>query len=255
VRAAAGSAIPLISAVGHETDTTLIDFVSDLRAPTPTAAAEKAVPVRAELIAALVELGARLVGCMMRGMEDRRRHLDQTFRALPNPRRVIEDCTRRLDERAERLDRSLPALVERRRIELDRLTTRLDHAVKTMRAAEQAGQERGRLQLDQAGRRLAAAMPRLLGDRANHLDGSGKLLESFSYRKVLERGYAVIRDERGHPVISAAAAKPGSGLTVEFGDGTIQAVVRSGAVAPAGGAPVKPRKPPPPPDGRQGSLL
>ncbi len=250
VRAAAESVIPLISAVGHETDTTLIDFAADLRAPTPTAAAEKAVPVRAELVAGLAEQGARLVGAMMRALEDRRRHLDQTFRALPNPRRVIEDCARRLDERAERLDNALPNLVERRRIDLDRLATRLDHAVRTVRAAEQAGQERGRLQLDQAGRRLAAAMPRLLSDRAIHLDGAGKLLESFSYRKVLERGYAVIRDGHGHPVVSAAAAKPGAGLGVEFGDGTIQVVVQAGS-APA----AKPRKPPPPPDGRQGSLL
>ena len=250
VRAAAATEIPLISAVGHETDTTLIDFAADLRAPTPTAAAEKAVPVRSELVAGLAEQEARLVGAMMRGLDDRHRHLTQTFRALPNPRRVIEDCARRLDERAERLDNALPHLVERHRMELDRLATRLDHAVRTRRAAEQAGLERGWLQLDQAGRRLALAMPRLLSDRSGHLDNSGKLLESFSYRKVLERGYAVIRDEHGHPVISAAAAKPGTGLALEFGDGTVHAVVQGGHV-PA----VKPRKPSPPPDGRQGSLL
>ena len=253
VRAAAQSLIPLISAVGHETDTTLIDFAADLRAPTPTAAAEKAVPVRAELVAGLAEQGARLVGAMMRGLEDRRRHLTQTFRALPNPRRVMEDCARRLDERVERLDKALPNLVDRRRMELDRLATRLDHAVKTVRAAEQAGLERGRLQLDQAARRLAAAMPRLLGDRANHLDHSGQLLESFSYRKVLERGYAVIRDHHGHPVVSAAAARPGTGLAVEFGDGAVSVVVQGGAGTEAAAVP-KPRKPPPS-DGRQGSLL
>ncbi|MDO8605874.1 MAG: exodeoxyribonuclease VII large subunit [Phaeospirillum sp.] len=249
VRAVAESEIPLISAVGHETDTTLIDFAADLRAPTPTAAAEKAVPVRAELIAGIAEQGGRLVGAMMRALEDRRRHLDQTFRALPNPRRVIEDCARRLDERAERLDNGLPNLVERRRGDLDRFATRLDHAVRTVRAAELAGLERGRLQLDQAGRRLAAVMPRLVTDRANHLDTSGKLLESFSYRKVLERGYAVIRDEQGHPVISAAAAKPGAALAVEFSDGAVHAVVQ-GHIAPA-----KPRKTPASSDGRQGSLL
>ena len=254
VRAAAESKIPLISAVGHETDTTLIDFASDLRAPTPTAAAEKAVPVRAELVAGLAEQGARLVGGMTRGMEERRRHLSQLFRALPHPRRVMEDCARRLDERAERLGKGLPALVDRRRIELERISTRLDHAVKTMRAAELAGQERGRLQLDQLGRRLVGAMPRLLGDRANHLDSSGKLLESFSYRKVLERGYAVIRDASGHPVVSVAAAKPGTALAVEFGDGTAQVVVQGGSVPPAPHSSPKPRKPTAS-DGRQGSLL
>ena len=250
VRAAAESKIPLISAVGHETDTTLIDFASDLRAPTPTAAAEKAVPVRAELVAGLAEQNARLVGAMTRAMEERRRHLAQLFRALPHPRRVMEDCARRLDERAERLDKGLPALVDRRRLDLERLATRLEHAVKTVRAAELAGQERGRLQLDQLGRRLAAAMPRLLGDRASHLDSAGKLLESFSYRKVLERGYAVIRDANGHPVVSVSSARPGTPLAVEFGDGTAQVVVQGDSMPPT----PKPRKSSPQ-DGRQGSLL
>ena len=271
VRAAAESAIPLISAVGHETDTTLIDFASDLRAPTPTAAAEKAVPVRAELVAGIAELGARMVGALMRGMEDKRLRLGHTFRALPNPRRVIEDCARRLDDRAERLSNAPRTLLERRRAELERLAarlrhpreqlaenghklaalaTRLDHGLKTVLAAEQSLLARRSLQIEQSGNRLIAAMPRLLADYRQRLDNAGKLLESFSYRKVLERGYAVVRDEHGTPVTSAAAAKPGSALAVEFADGKAGVRVEGHAPIPT----PKPRKPGPP-DGRQGSLL
>ncbi|RAU21713.1 exodeoxyribonuclease VII large subunit [Paramagnetospirillum kuznetsovii] len=250
VRAAAESEIPLISAVGHETDTTLIDFASDLRAPTPTAAAEKAVPVRAELIAGLAEQQARLVGAMMRGLADRQGRVAQTFRAIPHPRRVIEDCARRLDDRGERLDNALPNLVERRRIELDRLSARLAHGLRAARAAGQALAEREALQLDQLSRRLSEAMPRLLDDRALRVENAGKLLESYSYRKVLERGYAVIRDEHGHPVVAAAEARPGAVVAVEFSDGVVQAVMQG---KPSPSAP-KMRKPPPP-DGRQGNLL
>ncbi|CAA7612452.1 Exodeoxyribonuclease 7 large subunit [Candidatus Terasakiella magnetica] len=274
VRAAAESVIPLISAVGHETDTTLIDFAASLRAPTPTAAAEKAVPVRAELVASVAELGGRMVGGIQRGLEERRARLGHTFRALPNPRRMIEDCARRLDDRAERLGNALPNLLSRRRAELDRLAarlkspremlaerghalaalaTRLGHALKTARAAEQSQVERKRLQLDQGSRRLPEAMARLLAERATRLDHAAKLLESFSYRKVLERGYAVVRDARGQPVIAAAAALPGTALTVEFSDGTAPVVVQ-GSIAPPAAPPQKPRKTSPA-DGRQGSLL
>src|SRR6185437_10636165 len=82
-RAAFESTIPLISAVGHETDTTLIDFVSDIRAPTPTAAAELAVPVRSELLGQTLDFTRRLLRCFSKGMDDRRRHLAQLARVLP----------------------------------------------------------------------------------------------------------------------------------------------------------------------------
>ncbi|MBF0373781.1 MAG: exodeoxyribonuclease VII large subunit, partial [Alphaproteobacteria bacterium] len=125
VRAAAASRIPLISGVGHETDTTLIDFAADLRAPTPTGAAEKAVPVRLDLVAQLGGLGQRLLGSMARNMGHRRERLEGLARGLPNPRRLIEDHTRRLDDRFERLFNALPNLLHRRRAEVERLGARL----------------------------------------------------------------------------------------------------------------------------------
>ncbi|MDA8230846.1 MAG: exodeoxyribonuclease VII large subunit [Magnetospirillum sp.] len=272
VRAAAASAIPLISAVGHETDTTLIDFAADLRAPTPTAAAEKAVPVRAELVAQMAATGARLAGAAIRAVTDRKTRVEALARALPNPRAVIEDCTRRLDDRTERLRLALPNLLHRREADLHRLAARLkhprelladkrhaldrcaaslDHALKTALHAETARLAQARLRLDQAGQRLAPAMSRLLAERARQIDGFGALLESYSYKKVLERGYAVVRDATGQPVISAEAARPGMEVTVEFTDGSVAARVEGHAAPPAQGKKAaKPKS-----DGRQGSLL
>ncbi|MEW5728242.1 MAG: exodeoxyribonuclease VII large subunit [Pseudomonadota bacterium] len=271
VRAAADSAIPLISAVGHETDTTLIDFASDLRAPTPTAAAEKAVPVRAELVATVADCGARLMGAMARGIEERRARVEHLGRALPNPRRVIEDCALRLDDRAERLKNALPNLLHRRAAEVARLgaalrhpreliatrghelaacATRLDHGLKTALAAERARLERDGLRLGQLSGRLRPALDRALADHGRQIRSLGQLLDSYSYKKVLERGYAVVRDEAG-AVVSAATAAPGAHLAVEFKDGTVAVTVGSGGAPPA--SPRKPGKARD--DQRQGSLL
>jgi len=253
VRAAAASLIPLISAVGHETDTTLIDYAAALRAPTPTAAAEKAVPVRAELVAGVAELGGRLVGATQRRLEDLRQRLGALFRALPDPRRRIEDATLRLDDRAERLRLALPNLLTRRAAELDRLAgrlrhprerlaaesarlallaTRLDHGWASVRAAEAARLDRDRLRLDQSGDRLGAAVARLLADRAGRLDTTARLLDSYSYRKVLERGFTLVLDAAGQPLASAAAVTPGAALTVEFADGRVAVTASAGGEPP-----------------------
>ena len=109
MRAAAECPIPLISAVGHETDTTLIDFAADLRAPTPTAAAEIAVPVRAELFAQLGELQHRARHCLSRRIERARERFDLTVCRWPEPPAIFAPMAQRLDELGERLPRSLAA--------------------------------------------------------------------------------------------------------------------------------------------------
>ena len=250
VRAAAASTIPLISAVGHETDTTLIDFASDLRAPTPTAAAEKAVPVRADLVAWIAETGARLTGAMARSLTERRNRVDALARALPQPRAVIEDCWRRLDDRADRLRMALPNLLERRKRDLERLTIGLDHAIKLVLQGERNRLEKARLRLDQTANRLAPAMARVLADQTRNVQAQGKLLESYSYRSVLDRGFAVLRDGAGNPVLSVQQVEAGSALSVELRDGQV-------AVRADGTPPPKALKSTKilPLDGRQGSLL
>ncbi|OJX81830.1 MAG: exodeoxyribonuclease VII large subunit [Magnetospirillum sp. 64-120] len=266
VRAAAESRIPLISAVGHETDTTLIDFASDLRAPTPTAAAEMAVPVRAELVATVADCTARLVGAMARGLEERRIRVQHLSRALPNPRRVIDDARLKLDDRAERLGLALPNLLHRRQADLDKLSgqlrhprellaakahqldslsTRLGHALKSALQAEKARQDRLALKLEQVGQRLAPSMTRLLAEQARRLDASAKLLESYSYKNVLDRGFAVVRDGDGK-LVSAADAQTGAAWSIEFKDGKTDVVVGHGAAKPK----AKGKD-----DVRQGSLL
>ncbi|WP_142847884.1 exodeoxyribonuclease VII large subunit [Telmatospirillum sp. J64-1] len=250
VRAAAESEIPLISAVGHETDTTLIDFASDLRCPTPTGAAEKAVPVRLELLAQVGDLGARLTGGMGRGLDQRRLRVEGLARGLPNPRRIIEDMAQRLDDRTERLANAMPNLLQRRQTEVERLGAHLKHpreqlaeathklerlsaamdaALKAKRAATEAYIERFRLHLDQLGGRLENSPRRLLSDREAALSGVGKLLESYSYKGVLARGFAYVEDNDGQAVTTRADAGSRSALTVHFSDGSLPVLVQSSA--------------------------
>ncbi|WP_028031748.1 exodeoxyribonuclease VII large subunit [Gemmobacter nectariphilus] len=163
VRAAADSRIPLISAVGHETDTTLIDHAADRRAPTPTAAAEMAVPVRIELLAALETSGARLSRALAHGFTLRRQRATDLSRALPRPDSLTGPARQRLDLWADRLPRALGLGVTRRRARLAELAA----TVRPTALARLTAEGRARLadrtvRLDAApGRRLAEAQTRL----------------------------------------------------------------------------------------------
>ena len=223
-RAAAASAIPLISAVGHETDFTLIDFVADLRAPTPTAAAEMAVPVRLELMAQVGDDGTRLIGAVGRLLADRRQRLEGLARGLPNLRRVLESASQRLDDWAERLGNSLRAGLERRRTCLEHVAARIPSP---QREIAVAGQRLTREAQTLA--RLAAAFTR---ERQTRLAHATALLESFSYARVLERGFALVLSADGAAVSSVTALSAGMDLTLRLHDGAAGVTVSK---TPAGG--------------------
>ena len=272
VRAAAESHIPLISAVGHETDITLIDFAADKRAPTPTAAAEMAVPVRSELMAEVESLSRRNMICWQRGQESRRNELRAAARALPGAGELLAIPRQRLDSAASALPRGLRANTHahfRRFVAAGaRLTLRVLHGqVEQARHREQVSGERlthaARTLLRRRRDRFAGLEARLrasklanvqaqcqaiarsrertlrLAERAERamltifdrmearMNYSGQLLAALSYRSVLARGFALVRNEAGHPLHAAADVEPGTRLELEFSDGRVAATAGS----------------------------
>jgi len=260
VRAVAACGIPLISAVGHETDTTLIDFASDRRAPTPTAAAELAVPARADLVADLEHKAARLVGGLNRLAQERRLRLSRAERGLPDLPSLVGTARQRLDDRAERLVLALPNLASKRRAALVAAERRLPDLPALLQACRERVQERGvrlilalpnlvatrRSNVELCGHKLVSCLRhavarihteagRTLGrlspapvraglrEARARLDGAGARLESVSPLAVLQRGYALVSDPAGHKLTSAAAVKPGVRLRLRFADGEVGA--------------------------------
>lgn len=242
VRAAAASAIPLISAVGHETDTTLIDHASDRRAPTPTAAAEMAVPVRLDLIADLGGKSARLSASLARLFNERRLHLAGLARGLPDPQDLIGAAAQRLDDRAERLRLAADQLLRAAQHRLDLAAARLRPAVLS------ADLDRSRARIAEIEPRLRAAMARFLDRNHQALDNFAGRLATHSERheSLLRRGYVVVRDAVARVVTGSASINAGALLDLEFHDGR---------VGVAAGSRPRPRGRRPAVDPGQGSLF
>ncbi len=243
VRAAAESAIPLISAVGHETDTTLIDHASDRRAPTPTAAAEMAVPVRADLLTETGTIGQRLLSGMARRLNEWRLEVDGLARGLPEPMRLLQEKSQQLDQWLERWLNARRGFFDRRR----ELVARLQAQLKT--PGEQLAAARSQIDLsasqlaaalrhyverqDRALERGSAGLTRrnldaLIERKTQALRSLGQLLDSYSYDQVLKRGFALVRDAAGAPVLAAAQVTPGQALQLQFHDGGVDATAAGG---------------------------
>jgi exodeoxyribonuclease VII large subunit len=217
VRAVAESMIPLISAVGHETDVTLIDFASDRRAPTPTAAAEMAVPVHADLCQRLDGQVRRIRAIWRRAQDERRNELRAAARALPTLDTLLSVPRQRLDGAADRLPRALRANAHVHHQQFSRLVGRLSPQLLRART------DRCRELVRTFAERGTRAHRIYLARRADRLQGLGKLLNAFSYKAVLARGFALVRDAGGSPLHSAAAVTAGAPIEIEFSDGRVRA--------------------------------
>ncbi|PWK65298.1 exodeoxyribonuclease VII large subunit [Aminobacter sp. AP02] len=269
IRAVAASHIPVISAVGHETDWTLIDLAADRRAPTPTGAAELAVPVKAELEATLANLGARLRGAVSRMIDRRSQAVRAAARALPTPDQLLALPRRRFDEATSRLGRALTVATERKRARLsavrlspatlsrrigetrrhlDRDMLRADAALRAMVRERRIRFDRtqGRLspeplvrrqeayghQLVALERRGTLAIGRRLERARTGLSQADRLLATLSHKAVLARGFALVRDSDGAVLKRAADLATGASLSIEFADGTANAIATSGDAKP-----------------------
>ena len=211
VRAVADCRIPLISAIGHETDTTLIDFAADQRAPTPTAAAEMAVPVRADLLSRIAEIEARVRGGIAQRLEQATQALRAAERGLLNPAEMVERRSQTVDLAVAGLERGLQQRLSAAALRLADLGARLRPPER--RFAEVAAE------LGNLGSRLDHAMGLRLDRQGAALDQSGRLLEANSFQRVLERGFALVTAGDGTPVKRAAEAPDGAEVQLRFADG------------------------------------
>jgi exodeoxyribonuclease VII large subunit len=238
VRAAAASRIPLISAVGHETDTTLIDYASDRRAPTPTGAAEIAVPVRRELAERISTTSARLMSALVRGLDRKSADLKSASRGLPNPKAMLNENAQKLDFIASRLNGAALTGLERKQNRLQ--TAALQMRPAALRRDLALKGER----FNQAGARLDQAFRRDLSDQERALAGLGARLESLSHKSVLKRGFALVKDETGALVRQGATLSAGQAVSLVFDDSERRAVI-DGAPTAAKTAPTSAPSPKP----------
>jgi exodeoxyribonuclease VII large subunit len=217
VRAAAASTIPLISAVGHETDTTLIDYASDMRAPTPTAAAEMAVPVREELLLVVEEHGLRMREGLYRKLQFSQERLTGVVRGLPSLTNLLGLASQRVDELATRMHIALPSVLERAGQRVNLLSAKLTPS----HIMQQLTQQSHRVQLLLT--RLTPLMERTLEQAAQRVALMASQLQHLDVNQVLKRGFAIVKS--GDKIFTSAAALPQGEVTLQFADGEKKALV------------------------------
>jgi exodeoxyribonuclease VII large subunit len=234
VRAIAECTIPVISAIGHETDTTLADHAADRRAPTPTAAAEMAVPVRADLIATLADFANRQRRAVHRPVELGRERLEARTRRMPRPEVLLQPQAQRLDDLAERLRRGLTDRARHGREGLVGVASRLSPRL----LSGAVSQRRERLERV---RLTPALVQRPLDASREKLAALARLAGQLHPEKPLERGYAIVRDLSGKALTGRAQAAANSALRLQFRDGDL--AVSVGDTPPANTTPAPAPKP------------
>lgn len=212
IRAVFASVIPLISAVGHETDTMLIDYVSDLRAPTPTGAAEFAVPVRTELLAKMNNLTARLLNGWSRFLEERRNKLEGLSRGIPNLEQILNEIEQKLDDRTERLNHAFTNLIATKQNQIERCSLRPYY------------------------------IQNIFDKKNESLNNLTTRLDSVSIEAVLKRGFAWVRNENKQTIYNVEQARLAQNLEINFHDGVMQTGTTSPSVPIAHKSPKTPRK-------------
>lgn len=217
VRAVFNSSIPIISAVGHETDTTLIDYVSDLRAPTPTAAAEFAVPVKLDLLSALEDIKHRSMHSVIKFLETQDRFVQVCSAHLPNLKSTINYFSQRLDELSIRLVELFPRISDKILQNLNNVFNKLhtpkvyiENHYKTL-----IYQERG----------LESGWSQYITKQTHQLELASKLLNSYSYKNTLDRGFSIVRNSEGKIIKSVIDAEHNQDLDIQLIDGNIKARV------------------------------
>ena len=213
VRAAFESEIPLISAVGHETDTTLIDLASDLRAPTPTAAAEYAVPVRADLMGWLSSMEERRVRSLTSNLEIKRQRLKDLSRGLPTPADLVAMAAQRLDAVSDRLPRALSAVSNNKRTLLLQTSAGLRGRLLQNRLIDRTKEMNRFVKSIEANIRL------IIQRNQSSLDGLERIRQTLGYEATLRRGYTVVRNKDGKLITRLKEAEVNKELEIEFYDG------------------------------------
>jgi exodeoxyribonuclease VII large subunit len=241
VRSTANSQIPIISAVGHETDVTLIDFASDMRAPTPTAAAEMAVPVKSELLLQLLDKKRRLYNSMSNQLNGRFNYLQALTRGLPNSDSLLINPAQRLDDLANRFSAAIAIFITIKKANLSHLASSIVNPAERIKSFYNklkylnniCGEiAKGILSKKQYSYSLAAAnlkpiyIKKDITHKFKQLQNLAALLDSFHYKKTLDRGFALVRNQDKVLIHSKAQTSSGDALFIELKDGTVETIVK-----------------------------
>ena len=217
IRAAAESNIPLISAIGHETDTTLIDFASDIRAATPSVAAEMVVPIKDELLSMILNHETRIQRTILRILEGHNKNMESLARGLYDPKRLIEEVMQRLDDRSERL-------INAKNNYLNGLLNLVAKISAGLISPEQQLVSKENY-LESHLKAWQKSLHRFYDQKSYKLETLGLRLEAVSYQNILDRGFALIRDGRAKPIFSSKELKKGMSINITLRDGQVDATI------------------------------